>query len=105
MKRAAWSPVLPVDAVLASLAEDGREEDVTELMMEARNDLARRVDASLGSPDGEVASVMTDIAVRHVLANLAGLEVIATVQSRPELVVETRRAVAALEARRKAVAS
>lgn len=100
MKRAAWSPVLPVDAVLVALAEDGREEDVTDLMMEARGALGQRVHASLGSPDGEVASVMTDIVVRHILANLTGLEVIATVQSRPELVLATRKSVAAIEARR-----
>lgn len=91
---------LPVDAILATLAEDGRDEDVTELAMRARNDLALKVHASLGSPKGELASVMTDIAVRHLVSNLTSLDVIAMVQSRPGLVMEARRGVEALRAKR-----
>ncbi len=91
---------LPVDAILATLAEDGRDEDVTELAMTARNDLARKVHASLGSPKSELASVMTDIAVRHLVSNLTSLDVIAMVQSRPGLVMEARRGVEALRAKR-----
>lgn len=91
---------LPVDAILATLAEDGRDEDVTELAMTARNDLARKVHASLGSPKSELASVMTDIAVRHVVSNLTSLDVIAMVQSRPGLVMEARRGVGALQTKR-----
>lgn len=91
---------LPVDAILATLAEDGRDEDVTELAMEARNALARKVHASLGSPKGELASVMTDIAVRHLVSNLTGLDVVAMVQTRPGLVMEASRGVEALRAKR-----
>ena len=90
---------LPVDAILATLAEDDRDDDVLDLAMEARNALAERVHAALGSPKGELASVMTDIAVRHVVSNLNGLDVIAMVQTRPGLVMETRRAVEALRAK------
>lgn len=91
---------LPVDAILATLAEDGRDKDVTELAMEARSDLARKVHASLGSPKGKLASVMADIAVRHLVSNLTSLDVIAMVQSRPGLVLEARRGVEALQAKR-----
>ncbi|HMM36007.1 MAG TPA: hypothetical protein PKA62_14895 [Thermoanaerobaculia bacterium] len=91
---------LPVDAILATLAEDGRDEDVTQLAMDATKALTNRVHASLGSPKSELASVMTDIAVRHVVSNLTSLDVIAMVQSRPGLVMEARRGVEALRARR-----
>lgn len=91
---------LPVDAILATLAEDGRDEDVTELAMEARNALAAKVHASLGSPKGELASVMTDIALRHLVSNLTSLDVIALVQSRPGLVLEARRGVEAQQSKR-----
>jgi hypothetical protein len=91
---------LPVDAILATLAEDGRDEDVTQLAMDATKALTNRVHASLGSPKSELASVMTDIAVRHVVSNLTSLDVIAMVQSRPGLVMEARRGVEALRAKR-----
>ena len=90
---------LPVDAILATLAEDGRDEDVTLLAMDATKALTYRVHASLGSPKGELASVMTDIAVRHLVSSLTGLDVIAMVQSRPGLVMEARRGVEALRAK------
>ena len=90
---------LPVDAILATLAEDGRDEDVTLLAMDATKALTDRVHASLGSPKGELASVMTDIAVRHLVSNLTGLDVIAMVQTRPGLVLEARRGVEALRAK------
>ena len=99
-KEKAWAPVLPVDAILATLTEDGRHEDVTGLVMEARNDLARKVHASLGRPKGEVASVMTDLATRHLVSSLTGLDVIAMIESRPELVVEARKLVEAVERKR-----
>lgn len=83
--------VREADSALVWLCRDGREEDVTELAMDARHALADRVDESLGHPDGEAASVLTDIAVRHVVAGLTAEAVLVLVQSRPELVLEAKR--------------
>lgn len=117
MKRAAkgtvLAPVLTVDAdagasprtreagtALVWLCRDGREEDVTALAMDVRNALAERVHEALGRPADEAASVLTDIAVRHVVSGLTAEAVLVLVQSRPELVLEARRGVEALRAKR-----
>lgn len=116
MKRATQetvsAPVVTIDAdagappkvreagsALVWLCRDGREEDVTELAMDARNDLENRVDEVLGHPDGWAASVLTDIAVRHVVSGLTAEAVLVLVQSHPEIVLEARKLV---EATRKA---
>lgn len=94
------SKVREAGSALTWLSSEGRDEDVTELVMDARNDLAERVHEALASPEGEVASVMTDIAVRHVISKLTGAQVLEMVQSHPELVLEARRHVETVERER-----
>lgn len=99
-------PVLAIDAdagvppkireagsALVWLCQDDRDEDVTGLAMDARNALAEAVDRALGSPVGDAASVLTDIAVRHVVSSLTAEAVLVLVQTKPELVLEARRRV------------
>lgn len=83
-------------AALVWLSANGREEEVTALAMQARNDLAALVHDALGSPESEVASVMTDIAVRYVIRGLTTEAVQVILQSKPKLVMETRRLVEAI---------
>jgi hypothetical protein len=84
-------------SALVWLSSDGREEDVTELVMDARNDLAARVHETLASPEGELASIMTDLAVRHVIRGLTPEVVTALLRSHPELVLEAKRHAEATE--------
>lgn len=91
---AATSPkVREAGSALVWLCRDGREEDVSALAMDVRNALTERVHEALGRPADEAASVLTDIAVRHVVSGLTAEAVLVLVQSHPELVLEVRRAV------------
>lgn len=87
-------------SALTWLSSEGRDEDVTELVMDARNDLAERVHETLASPEGEVASVMTDLALRHIIRGLTAEAVTVLLQSHPELVLEARRHVETVERER-----
>jgi len=85
-------------SALVWLCQDDRDEEVTELAMDARNALAERVYEALGRPDGEAASVLADIAVRHVISGLTAEAVL--VRTHPELVLEARRRVEAMRRER-----
>jgi len=96
---AATSPkVREAGSALAWLCQDGRDEAVTLLAMDATKALTDEVHAALGQPDGEAASVLTDIAVWHVVSGLTADAVLNFARSHPELVIEAKRSV---EARRK----
>lgn len=87
-------------SALVWLCQNDRDEEVTELAMDSRNALAERVYEALGRPDGEAASVLTDVAVRHVVSGLTAEAVLVLVRTRPELVLEARRNVETLRAER-----
>lgn len=85
-------------SAFAWLCQDGRDEEVTLLAMDATKALTDGVHAALGQPDGVAASVLTDIAVWHVVSGLTADAVLNLARSHPELVLEAKRSV---EARRK----
>jgi hypothetical protein len=85
-------------SALAWLSADGREDDVTDLVLAARSDLVVRVQEALGTPAGEMAEVMADLAVRHVVRGLTPEAVTDLLRSHPELVLEAKRHVERAEA-------
>lgn len=86
---------------LVRLTRDHEWEVLTQLAIDARNDLEGLVDEAMTKAAGRpshgsrLASVMADIVVRHVVSKLTGAKVLAMIQGDPELVLEADRLVAA----------
>lgn len=90
-------------SALAWLCQGDRPDDVTNLAMDGRTELAARVAKALGpagDDDGVTASVLTDLVIRDLIARLTPEKVLAAIRSRPRLAVGTRRFLAMCEAAR-----
>ncbi len=88
---------------LVRLTREREWEALTQLAIDARNDLEGLVDEAMAKTAGRpshgtrLASVMADIVVRHVVSKLTGAEVLEMIQGDPELVLEAERLVEAAQ--------